>query len=113
MGPIFLLVASVTLQPLHGPFATLEAACGDATVENPTENSGFCTRLGAWQVALRQGDGWFVGPLPLRDGVTPHRVEGTPPILFVRFAQHAFDPAGLDVDGEWSWPCAAGACRET
>jgi hypothetical protein len=102
---LLILVAAVTLQ---GPFATAEAACGGQPLSRATEDSAFCKRLGVWQVALRNGDEWFIGPLPLQDGVSPRGVDGN----LVRFSQHAFSADGIDEDGDWIWPCFGGTCAE-
>jgi hypothetical protein len=97
------LAATVTL---HGAFATADAACGGAPLVAATSEAAFCQRLGVWQVTLRDGDEWFIGPLPVQEGVTPERVVGGR----VYFAQHAFRASGTDIDGEWLWPCRGHAC---
>jgi hypothetical protein len=106
---LLVLAATVTLEPLHGPYPSAEEACG-APLEKASETSAFCQREGLWLLTLRDGDGWYVGPLPLQEGVTPIEVEGVPDVFRVRFAQHAFRATSVDIDGEFVWPCVGHAC---
>jgi hypothetical protein len=115
VGPLFLVVTFAALpesaEPLFGPFATLEAACGNASqVKNSTPNAAFCDRERAWHAALHGSDGWFIARLPLQDGVTPARIESAPPLHRIYFHQHAFSAGGVDVDGDWMLPCANQKC---
>jgi hypothetical protein len=103
---VLLLVITAATVTLHGSYATAEAACGDAPLVAATDEGAFCQRLGVWQVTLRDGDEWFIGPLPVQEGVQPERIEDGR----VYFAQHAFRATGMDIDGEWMWPCRGRAC---
>jgi hypothetical protein len=115
VGPLLVVVTFAAIpfasEPLFGPFATMEAACGSASqIKNPAPASAFCDRNGAWHAALRRPDGWFIVRLPVQDGVTPARIEGTPPAYRIRFHQHAFSSDGVDVDGDWVLPCVNDRC---
>jgi hypothetical protein len=110
---VFVTFAAVPLsvEPVFGPFATMEAACDNAShIKNANSGSAFCDRNGAWHAVLHGPEGWFIVRLPLQDGVSPARIESTPPVYRIRFHQHAFSAEGVDVDGEWLLPCVNQSC---
>jgi hypothetical protein len=104
------IVDPLAFEKQPGPFATLEAACGDGCeFVNKNDDSAFFRRSGDWYVVLRDHDGWFRARLPIQDGVTPGRITEENGVRRVAFSQHAFSRA-VDIDADWVWPCVGGAC---
>jgi hypothetical protein len=92
-----------------GPFASAEAACAVVGGSRCRVRGAFLEAETGWWVLLPDGGRWRAAHVPL-EGARPHHLEARPPLYTVRLTQHAYTAGGLDVDGEWLWPCVAGAC---